>query len=410
LNKGHIQMWKSIGVSNRIRRRYWLVISGLLILLVTSRSSFGQTDRLRLEPVFSALDDPVGIAHAGDGSGRLFIVERAGRVRIIEPGGILGAFFLDITDRVRSTSSEQGLLGLAFHPGFRGNGFFFVNYTDASGDTKVSRFTASTINPVDSGTEAVILSLAQPATNHNGGHLAFGPDGYLYIGTGDGGGGGDPFRNGQNGRTLLGAMLRIDVDTAFPYAIPADNPFVGTAEVLDEIWAIGLRNPWRYSFDRETGDLYIADVGQNNWEEVNLQTASSLGGENYGWPIMEGNHCFPIGSSCDRSGLSLPLHEYDHDQGCSVTGGYVYRGRQNQSMIGAYIYGDFCSGRIWGSTPGDGNSRTTEELGQFNILISSFGEDESGELYVLDKSGSLYRLHFPSTAPAPPTGLRLARP
>ncbi len=344
-------MWKPIGLSNRIRFRYGFVISVFSMLLAISGASFGQTDRLQLELVSSALNDPVGIANAGDGSGRLFIVERAGRIRIIEPDGNVGALFLDITDRVRSTSSEQGLLGLAFHPGFMGNGFFFVNYTDASGNTKVSRFTASTIDSVDSGTEAVILSLAQPSANHNGGHLAFGPDGYLYIATGDGGGGGDPFMNGQNGQTLLGAMLRIDIDTAFPYAIPADNPFVRNAEVLDEIWAIGLRNPWRYSFDRETGDLYIADVGQNNWEEINLQSAASPGGENYGWPIMEGKHCFPIGSQCDTSGFSLPLHEYDHGLGCSVTGGSVYRGLQNRSMVGVYIYGDFCSGRIWGSSP-----------------------------------------------------------
>ncbi len=366
----------------------------------------GQTGELQLELVSSALVDPVGLANAGDGSRRLFVVERAGRIRIVESNGTLGAIFLDIASRVRSESSEQGLLGLAFHPNYVGNGFFYVNYIDGSGNTKVSRFTASANDLADPNTEAVILSLGQPASNHNGGHLAFGPDGYLYIGTGDGGGGGDPFGNGQNGQTLLGAMLRLDVDSMFPYAIPADNPFVGNAGVRDEIWAIGLRNPWRYSFDRDSGDLYIADVGQNNYEEVNFQSAASPGGDNYGWPRMEGNHCYPIGASCQMNGLTLPLHEYDHGQGCSVTGGYVYRGTQSPSISGFYLYGDFCSGRIWGSSPGQGGSRNVELLGQFDILISSFGEDDTGELYVLNKNGELYRLRLGLAAP---TGLRLVR-
>ena len=379
----------------------------LSLLLGLSGVLHAQASRLRLELVSSELNDPVGIANAGDGSGRLFVVERSGRIRIIEAGGVLGGVFLDIGGRVGSVSSEQGLLGLAFHPNFVGNGHFYVNYTDNSGNTKVSRFAAPTVGPADPNTEAVILSLAQPATNHNGGHLAFGPDGYLYIGTGDGRGGGDPFGNGQNGQTLLGAMLRLDIDSAFPYAVPVDNPSVGNPNARDEIWAIGLRNPWRYSFDRETGDLYIADVGQNDYEEVNFQPATSPGGENYGWARMEGNHCFPIGSSCDTTGLTLPLHEYGHSLGCSVTGGYVYRGTQSPSMLGVYIYGDFCTGRIWGSFTDDLGSRTVEELGQFNVLISAFGEDESGEIYVLNKRGELYQLRF---APAAPTGLRVVRP
>ena len=397
--------------SNCLRNRrslwpVWVRLFVLCTLLTTPGVILGQMGELQLELVSSALVDPVGLANAGDGSGRLFVVERAGRIRIIESNGTLGAIFLDIASRVRSESSEQGLLGLAFHPNYVGNGFFYVNYIDGSGNTKVSRFTASATGLVDPNTEAVILSLGQPASNHNGGHLAFGPDGYLYIGTGDGGGGGDPFGNGQNGQTLLGAMLRLDVDSVLPYAIPADNPFVGNAGVRDEIWAIGLRNPWRYSFDRESGDLYIADVGQNNYEEVNFQSAASPGGENYGWPRMEGNHCYPIGSSCQTNGLTLPLHEYDHGQGCSVTGGYVYRGTQSPSILGFYLYGDFCSGRIWGSSPGQGGSRNVVLLGQFDILISSFGEDDTGELYVLNKNGELYRLRLGLAAP---TGLRLVR-
>lgn len=396
--------------------------TGILVLLFFSAASAsvrGQTgtppeDRVRLELLSSELDDPVGLVHAGDGSGRLFVVERPGRVRIVEAGGTLGPVFLDIAERVGSAGPEQGLLGLAFHPNFKGNGFFYVNYTDTGGNTKISRFVAPTgPGSVDPATERVILGLTQPAANHNGGQLAFGPDGYLYIGTGDGGGGGDPLGNGQNGQTLLGALLRLDADTALPYAVPADNPFVGNGAVRDEIWALGLRNPWRFSFDRVTGDLFVADVGQNAFEEVNFQPASSLGGENYGWAIMEGLHCFPSGTTCQTEGLTLPVHEYDHSQGCSVTGGYVYRGSEFPFMAGVYLFGDFCSGRIWGLFPGEGEARgTVLELGQFNILITSFGEDESGELYVLNQrnasgKGELYRLWFGLRAP---TGLRVIRP
>jgi glucose/arabinose dehydrogenase len=307
--------------------------------------------------------------------------------------------FLDIRDRIRSAGSEQGLLGLAFHPNFLGNGFFYVNYTDGLGNTVVSRFTASTVaGPTPPGSERMILTLTQPASNHNGGHLAFGPDGYLYIGTGDGGGGGDTFRNGQNGQTLLGAMLRLDVDSSLPFAIPADNPYVGIEGVRDEIWAFGLRNPWRYAFDRLTGDLFIADVGQNDYEEINVQPASSLGGENYGWPVMEGRQCFPSGTTCQMVVLTFPIHEYDHSQGCSITGGYVYRGLELPSAAGVYVFGDFCTGRIWGLFSNDGSSRTLAELGRSDIRITSFGEDESGELYVVGVGsagrGELNRLRF----------------
>ena len=236
--------------------------------------------RLELQLVAGGLETPVGLAHAGDGSGRLFVVEKVGRIRVFQDGELLAAPLLDISDRVGSAQSEQGLLGLAFHPGYAENGLFFVNYTDRQGATVVSRFSmAAGWEPdgppaADPGSEVPLLKLDQPASNHNGGHLAFGPDGYLYIGTGDGGGSGDKYGNGQNGATLLGAMLRLDVDSGEPYTIPADNPFVGDPDIRDEIWAMGLRNPWRYSFDRLTGDLYIADVGQNLYEEVNLQPAA----------------------------------------------------------------------------------------------------------------------------------------
>lgn len=386
-----------------------LIAGSFLIVAETAESqATPPTQSIQLELVNSDLNDPVGLAHAGDGSGRLFVVERAGRIRSIDATTSAASMFLDISDRVRSTDSEQGLLGLAFHPNFIGNGFFYVNYINSAGNTRVSRFKAPTTpGPVNPNSEEVILALIQPAGNHNGGHLAFGPEGYLFIGTGDGGGGGDTFRNGQNGQTLLGAMLRLDVDTSSPYAIPTNNPFVGDARVRDEIWAVGLRNPWRYSFDRLTGGLYIADVGQNDFEEVNFQPASSLGGENYGWPLMEATHCFASGTACNQNGLTQPVHEYNHSEGCSITGGYVYRGAETP-MAGVYVFGDFCSGRIWGLFSGDGSAPVVEQLGQFGILIASFGEDESGELYVLDKGstsddGSLYRLRLglPASAVLP---------
>jgi glucose/arabinose dehydrogenase len=355
--------------------------------------------RLALDLVTGGLDRPVGMAQAGDGSGRLFILEKVGRIRVWQDGGLLPIPLLDISDRVGSAQSEQGLLGLAFHPNYVENGLFFVNYTDRQGDTVISRFSmpagwdAGSPPVADPGSETTVLTLDQPAANHNGGNLAFGPDGYLYIGTGDGGGAGDRFGNGQNGATLFGAMLRLDVDGGEPYTIPAGNPFVGSATVRDEIWAIGLRNPWRYSFDRLTGDLYIGDVGQNVYEEVDLQLASQGGGQNYGWPIMEGDHCYPAASQCDRTGLTLPLLEYDHTQGCSVTGGYVYRGEDFPGFRGVYVFGDYCSGRIWGVAAQAGNNPQLVQLARADVQLSSFGEDERGELYLLDMGGGrLFRL------------------
>jgi glucose/arabinose dehydrogenase len=350
--------------------------------------------RLQLEVVVRNLDRPLGIAHAGDGSGRLFILEKPGRIRILRGDVLVDRPFLDLTDRVGSSGSEQGLLGLAFHPQYADNGRLLVNYTDQDGDTVISQFVVSDDpDRVEPGSEQVLLTLDQPAANHNGGHLAFGPDGYLYIGTGDGGAAGDQFGNGQNAQTLLGAMLRLDVDGAQPYGLPSDNPFVGDDAARDELWAIGLRNPWRYSFDRLTGDLYIADVGQNVYEEVNHQPASSSGGENYGWPIMEGLHCFPADRACDQSGLVLPIEEYDHSQGCSVTGGYVYRGQRYPVLRGIYLFGDYCSGIIWGTARTGGGSWQTARLLQVDARISSFGEDEAGELYLVDiAGGGLYHL------------------
>ncbi len=352
------------------------------------------TIRVELQLVVGGLEAPTGLAHAGDGTGRLFVLDKAGRIHIVRDGSLLPTPFLDISDRVGSSGSEQGLLGLAFHPNYANNGAFFVNYTDRQGDTVVARYAVSDEpDRADPASEAVLLSLAQPARNHNGGHLAFGPDGYLYVGTGDGGGAGDQYGNGQNGATLLGAMLCLDVDGGQPYAVPPNNPFVGDPNVRDEIWAIGLRNPWRYTFDRQTGDLYIADVGQNAYEEINVQPAGSSGGQNYGWPIMEGRHCFPADRPCDRAGLTLPVREYDHGQGCSVTGGYVYRGVEYPLLNGVYLFGDYCSGRIWGLTQAADGDWQMAQLARPNVRLSSFGEDETGELYVVDLSGGgLYQV------------------
>ena len=349
---------------------------------------------VKLEVVATGLDDPVDIANAADGTGRLFIVEKVGRIRVLQDGELSSAPFLDITDRVGSGGSEQGLLGLAFHPDFVDNGFFFVNYTDRQGDTVISRFVVSQ-DPAqaDPSSEVIILTVDQPAANHNGGQLAFGPDGLLYAGLGDGGGAGDPSGNGQNTRTLLGKLLRLDVDHGQPYTIPAGNPFAGSSDSRPEIWATGLRNPWRFSFDRLTGDLYIADVGQNEYEEIDYQPAGSPGGENYGWSIMEGLHCYPASAACDRAGLTLPVAEYDHSQGCSVTGGYVYRGQQFPSLAGNYFFSDFCSGLIWAlARDGQGAWRMTE-VARLDIEPSSFGEDESGELYLADlNNGRLLKI------------------
>ncbi len=349
---------------------------------------------IRLERVVSGLRTPTGIASAHDGSGRLFITEKAGTVRIVRGGELLPQAFLDIRNLVGSGGSEQGLLGLAFHPRYATTGVFFVNYTDRNGDTVVARYRASA-DPerADPASATVVLAVKQPAANHNGGHLAFGPDGKLYIGLGDGGGAGDRFGNAQNPAALLGKMLRIDVDAGEPYAIPSDNPFRDRPGYRPEIWALGLRNPWRYSFDRATGDLYIADVGQNAYEEVNFQPASSRGGENYGWPRMEGTHCYPSGAACDRGGLVLPVGEYGRSGGCSVTGGYVYRGRSELALTGAYFFADFCSGTFWSLHRDAAGQWVQTELLRSGVSISSFGEDEAGELYVVGyNNGTLYRL------------------
>ncbi|HMQ63683.1 MAG TPA: PQQ-dependent sugar dehydrogenase [Flavilitoribacter sp.] len=339
---------------------------------------------------------PVDIVNAGDS--RLFIVEQRGIIKIIDGNGqVLSTPFLDIDARVGSQGNEQGLLGLAFHPDYANNGFFYVNYTNNSGDTRISRFKVSAGNPnvADPNSEKVLLPVDQPYSNHNAGDLTFGPDGYLYFGLGDGGSGGDPQNNGQTATAYLGKLLRIDVDNGDPYAIPPTNPFKDTDFYLDEIWATGLRNPWRFSFDRLTGDLWIGDVGQDAWEEIDFQPASSTGGENYGWRCYEGNHVYSMsGSFPDMSQLTFPVTEYSHSVGgCSVNGGFVYRGQAFPALYGKYIYSDYCSGRFWTLTPdGQGGWDNEEVLNGANNTFVSFGEDKDGELYVSALNGNVYRL------------------
>lgn len=376
----------------------------LLFLLAISTSA---QERL-IAPVEIAanIEAPVAIAHAGDGSGRLFIAQQIGRVLVWKDGVVLAEPFIDISDRI-SCCQERGLLGIAFHPDFASNGQFFLNYTGSSFETVVSRFTASVnTNTVSADTEEVLLSVDQPFSNHNGGHLAFGPDGYLYIGLGDGGSGGDPGDLAQNRLELLGKMLRIDVDCGSPYSIPEDNPFANTDFTLDEIWALGLRNPFRYSFDRVTGDLYIADVGQDAIEEVHVHKANTASGANYGWRLMEGSQCFNPASACNDGSLTLPAFEYGHEAGrCSITGGYVYRGNAIGELQGHYLYGDFCSGEIL-SAQELSSQWQQQALLDTSFAISTFGENESGEVFVADLGGSIYQL-VPPISISPPSGIYL---
>ncbi len=346
----------------------------------------------KLTLVVNGLQKPTYLTHAGDGSGRLFITEQVGRIRVVVNGQLLERPFLDISSIVGSRASEQGLLSVAFHPRYTSNGHFFVNYIDVRGDTVVARYTVSADpNVADPESGAVLLTIDQPYANHNGGQLQFGPDGYLYIGMGDGGSAGDPQNNGQRLDTLLGKLLRIDVDSTFPYGIPPDNPFRNRNDAKPEIWAYGLRNPWRFSFDRATGDLYIADVGQNAYEEVDFQPATSRGGENYGWNFMEGNH--PYGGRSNRPEFTPPVAEYSHAEGgCSVTGGYVYRGARLPALTGIYLFGDYCTGLTWTLYRSAPDRWERRLFLRTNLRISSFGEDEFGELYVLDHAGAVYRL------------------
>ena len=350
---------------------------------------------LALEPVAGGFAAPLQATGAGDGTGRIFVVEGGGLVFVVRNGERRSTPWLDISGRTLS-GGEQGLLGLAFHPDFETNRNLYVNYTGRSGNTVIARYRQAKKRPgrVKPSSRRVILRIEQPYANHNGGAMAFGPDGYLHVATGDGGSGGDPQGNGQRLDTLLGKILRIDVDAASGdrrYAIPADNPFDGR-DGREEIWAYGLRNPWRFSFDFASGDIWIGDVGHVTLEEINRQPAGSPG-LNYGWNVMEGDACYPSGSACDRGGLTMPIATYGHGPECSVTGGHVYRGTEFPDMVGQYFFGDFCSGRIWSLAADQPAPQVPVELLDTGHSISSFGESGNGELYMTDLgSGTLYRL------------------
>jgi glucose/arabinose dehydrogenase len=346
---------------------------------------------IRLQSVVSGLASPVHLA-APAGDARLFVVEQPGRIRIVENGALLPTPFLDITDRV-GAGGERGLLSVAFHPQYASNGFFFVNYTDRAGDTRVERYSVSADrNRADPASARLVIGIDQPFSNHNGGLVAFGPDGKLYVGMGDGGGSADPQETGQDPMQLLGKLLRLDVDGAAPYAIPADNPYAGRTDRRPEIWALGLRNPWRFSWDRTAGLLYVADVGQNRLEEIDVVPAGQAG-VNYGWDLMEGSDCFEPREGCDRTGLTVPALEYSHEEGCSVTGGFVYRGQDIAALRGHYFYADYCQGwirsfRYAGGQAADARSWQVESVGN----ITSFGEDSRGELYVMSSGGGVYKI------------------
>jgi glucose/arabinose dehydrogenase len=350
---------------------------------------------VRLQEIVSGLSFPLYLtAPAGDLS-RLFIVEKTGGVRIVKDGTLLPDPFLDLSAQV-SGGNEQGLLGLAFPPDYATSGRFLVHYTDTEGDTRLSVFQVSP-NPdiADESSEQVILTADQPFSNHNGGQIVYGPDGYLYFGLGDGGGSNDPGGRGQDLTELLGSILRLDVQSGTAYTVPEDNPFVGQPDTRPEVWSYGLRNPWRFSFDRANGDLYIADVGQNELEELDIASSASGGGRgiNYGWSIMEGSQCLG-GGQCDQSGLVLPAFEYNHSQGCSITGGYVYRGSALPALQGLYFYGDFCQGWVHSLRYTAG---TVSEVTDWPALraassLTSFGEDAAGELYVIEGSGRVSKV------------------
>ena len=352
---------------------------------------------IALQELVDGLNEPVHLTHAGDATGRLFVAEQRGVIRVIDRGVLRTEPFLDIRERVNS-GGEKGLLSVAFHPQYQNNRRFYVDYTTRENGlrTVVAQFKRAAPGRANSQSERVLLKIAQPFANHNGGQLVFGPDGYLYIGMGDGGGANDPHENGQNPNTLLGALLRIDVNrtgTTLPYGIPADNPFIGKPRHRAELWAYGLRNPWRFSFDASTGRLYLADVGQDRAEEIDVIER----GRNYGWNIMEGNICTPaVNRQCDSSGLAPPIFTYLHPEGFSITGGFVYRGNAIPGLCGVYIYGDYVTQRIWGLRY-DGHRVTRQrKLLDTSHAISSFGEDQQHELYVVDHgSGAILKIVAP---------------
>lgn len=352
--------------------------------------------QIDLELFAEGLIQPTDLIPATDGTDRLFVTSRIGTIHVIQDGELREEPLLDIREQIEHEMVEQGLLSMDLHPNFEENGYFYVYYiTQGDEDTMVSRFQIS--EDWQYGvpeSETPILEVEQPHYSHNGGNIKFGPDGYLYIGLGDGEDPGDPHENAQDPNTMLGSILRIDVDGGDPYAIPEDNPFVGSDEGLDEIWAYGLRNPWRFSFDDETGDMYMVDVGQWDVEEVNVQPSDSPGGENYGWPIMEGNECWEA-EECDQEGLTMPVATYENSEetGCAIIGGYTYHAEEYPALEDVYLFGDWCSGNIWGMVEDDGDW-VKELLLETDLMINAFGLDHDGEIYVLDfeEGGGIYRV------------------
>ena len=397
----------------------FLLISPMLkqILFIFPILLFGQSPSLSSIEIADGFKKPLFITSYPTDSNLLYVVEQAGRIIVIENGEKLKRPFLDIKKQVVNPSrpgDERGLLGFAFHPNHTKNGKFYINYMNNDGYTVVSEFTVKNKQRANHSSERILFDLKQPFSNHNGGHMAFGPDGYLYISIGDGGKSGDPNNAGQDLNTIFGKVIRIDVNQT-PYGIPKSNPYYGQENKRGEIWAWGLRNVWRFSFDRKNGDIFYGDVGQNKWEEINYEPAKSKGGVNYGWRIMEARHCYNPEDNCNESGLTQPILEYPNDanymrtltgmdqpdvDGCSVTGGYVYRGKQIKGLQGTYLFGDYCSGNVWSFKVENGKAvefqNRTEEInlaeGEFTNYISSFGEDADGELYIIDYNGGVYKI------------------
>lgn len=368
--------------------------------VVVTRTEAPDAARYTWVEYVSGFDNPLFVGHADDGSGRLFVMEQTGYILVVEDGEILPQPFLNISqmlsdDVFQGGYSERGLLGLAFHPDFENNGTFFISHTDRDGNSILARYQVMRRDPnrADPNSRVELLRVAQPFADHNGGNLTFGPDGYLYMGFGDGGNPNLPNYNSQDPRTLLGKILRLDVDDvdAEDYAIPESNPFVGQVSYRPEIWALGVRNPWRFTFDRATGDMYMGDVGQWAWEEVNFQSADSTGGENYGWSAYEGTHVY-LEDEEVFSEVTMPVYEYEHASGCSVTGGYVYRGPEMPELHGAYFFGDYCNGFIWTMYRDPDGVWQVNQFMDSDAVITSFGEDEQGELYMVDYKGAIYRL------------------
>ncbi len=384
------------------------------IIIYLALNSFMNAKELRVLKLADGFHKPVYLTAPENNSDTLFIVEQHGVVQSFTNGEEAASPLLNIRQRVhqpKMPGDERGLLGFALHPQFSKNGRIFVNYVNKKDSTVISEFKVAPITIVaNSSNEKIIIKFKQPYSNHNGGQLAFGPDGFLYIAVGDGGYAGDPHENGQNVETIFGSILRIDVDSKPPYEIPVDNPFFNKKGARKEIWCYGLRNAWRFSFDAETGDLYFGDVGQSSWEEIDYLPAKTSG-VNFGWNKMEGAHCYPPGEDCKKDGLALPIFEYPNNanymktligwdqndaQGCSVTGGYVYRGSQIPELYGHYIFGDYCTGKVWSFKVKDGTSQNYAEWNlkglKEDLYLSSFGEDGKGELYIVNHTGSIYKL------------------